>query len=55
MGYNRSAITHAGQIASIEALRPDDRFADAVKGLYLYGSKVVRPNAMVKCAATKGI
>lgn len=54
MGYHRMAITHAAQIASVEAVRPDDRFADGVKGLYLYGSKVVKPSAMVKCAATKG-
>lgn len=54
MAYNMSAITHAGQIAKIEATRIQDRFADGVKGLYLYGSKVVRPEAMVSCAATKG-
>lgn len=54
MGFNRSAITHAQQIGKIEALRVEKQFGDAVKGLYLYGSKVVRPAAMVSCAATKG-
>jgi len=54
MAFNRSAITHASQIAKVEATRIEDSFADGVKGLYLYGSKVVRPAAMVKCAATKG-
>lgn len=54
MGYTRQAISHAAQIASVEAFRPEKKFADGVKGLYLYGSKVVRPAAMVKCAATKG-
>lgn len=54
MAYNRSAITYAGQISKMEAVRIQDRFADGVKGLYLYGAKVVRPNAMVSVAATKG-
>ena len=54
MGFNRSAITHAQQIARIEAYRLEKQFGDGVKGLFLYGSKVVRPAAMVKCAATKG-
>jgi hypothetical protein len=54
MGFNRSAITHAQQLAKIEAYRTEKGFDDGVKGLYLYGSKVVRPAAMVKCAATKG-
>jgi hypothetical protein len=54
MAFNRTAITHAAQIAKVEGVRIEDSFADGVKGLYLYGSKVVRPAAMVKCAATKG-
>ena len=29
-----------------EAYRPELRFADAVKGLYLYGAKVVYSNEM---------
>ena len=54
MGFTRAAITHAQQIAKMEAYRLESQFGDGVKGLYLYGSKVVRPNAMVSCAATKG-
>ena len=55
MGFTRAAITHARQInAKIEGYRLESQFGDGVKGLYLYGSKVVRPNAMVSCAATKG-
>jgi hypothetical protein len=54
MAFNRSAITHAQQIAKIEGYRVEKQFGDGVKGLFLYGSKVVRPAAMVKCAATKG-
>jgi N4-gp56 family major capsid protein len=40
------ATTYAEQIASVEAFRRELRFADAVKGLHLYGSKVVRPTAL---------
>lgn len=45
------AWSFAGQITSIEAYRPQARFADAVKGLMTYGAKVVRPSAIaVLCA-----
>lgn len=40
------AMSFAEQINKVEAFRPPDRFADAVKGLLLYGSKVVRPDAL---------
>ena len=39
--------SYAEQIAKVEAFRPEKRFADALKGLHLYGSKVVRPEALV--------
>lgn len=41
------ALTFAEQINSVEAYRPPDSFSDAVKGLHLYGAKVVRPEALV--------
>lgn len=40
------AVTYAEQISSVEAYRPEDRFADAMKGLHLYGAKVVRPELL---------
>lgn len=40
------AIAFAEQLSEIEAYRPELRFADAVKGLYLYGAKVVYANEM---------
>ncbi len=43
----RRAIAYAEQLSEIEAYRPDLRFADAVKGLHLYGAKVVYPQEMV--------
>lgn len=41
------AIAYAEQLSEIEAYRPELRFADAVKGLHLYGAKVVYPAEMV--------
>ena len=41
------AIAFAEQLSEIEAYRPEQRFADAVKGLHLYGAKVVYPEEMV--------
>lgn len=41
------ATTYAEQISKVEAFRPEKRFADALKGLHLYGAKVLRPEALV--------
>lgn len=41
------ATTLAMQMNNVEAYRPEKRFADAVKGLALYGAKVVRPDATI--------
>lgn len=46
-GYN-GAATLAEQIVSVEAARMEKRFADMVKGLHVYGAKVVRPTGLVK-------
>lgn len=43
----KRAIAFAEQISEINAYRPEKRFADAVKGLYLYGAKVVYPGEFV--------
>lgn len=40
------AISYAEQIASMEAYRPESSFSDAVKGLHLWGAKVIRPEAL---------
>lgn len=37
------AIAFAGQIDKVEAYRPHDAFQDALKGLYVFGAKIVRP------------
>lgn len=40
------AISYAEQINKTEAYRPEDAFSDAVKGLHLYGGKLVRPEGI---------
>lgn len=47
------AISYADQIASVEAFRPEKRFGDAVKGLHVYGAKLVRNNAIAVLTANK--
>lgn len=49
-GY-KGAATFAEQVASVEGFRPDDRFGDAMKGLYIYGGKVTRPYALASVDA----
>lgn len=41
------AIAFAEQLSEINAYRPEKRFADAVKGLHLYGAKLVKPEEIV--------
>jgi len=41
-----AAISYAEQINKVEAYRPESSFSDAVKGLHLWGSKVIRPEAL---------
>ena len=41
-----AATTFAEQIAKVEATRKEKGFDDIVKGLHLYGAKVVRPEAL---------
>ncbi len=43
----KRAIAYADQLNMVEAYRPERRFADAVKGLHLYGAKVIYPSEMV--------
>jgi hypothetical protein len=40
------AITFASQILKVEVFRPEDSFSDAVKGLHVYGGRVVRPECL---------
>jgi hypothetical protein len=44
-GY-AGTLTYADQIVKVEPYRPEKRFGDGLKGLHLYGTKLVRPTAM---------
>jgi hypothetical protein len=48
-----SAWSFASQITSIEAYRPEKRFGNAVKGLLVYGAKVVKPAGLAVLVANK--
>lgn len=53
LGGVPGAITFAEQIVKTEAYRPESAFSDALKGLHVYGAKVVRPDAAVVLTASK--
>jgi hypothetical protein len=50
----KKAIALADQFNEVEAYRPESSFSDAVKGLHLYGAKVIRPKELVVLKATYG-
>lgn len=50
-GYT-GAITFASQISKVESYRPEDSFSDAVKGLDLFGAKLVRPSGIATLVAS---
>lgn len=47
MAGSKEAITFADKLSKIEPYRLEGSFADAVRGLYLFGAKVVQPRALV--------
>lgn len=50
----RDAITFASQITKMESLRSTTTFGNIVRGLNVYGFKVVKPEALVEGVVTKG-
>ena len=50
-GYT-GAITFATQINKVEAYRPESAFSDALKGLSLFGAKLVRPSGIATLVAS---
>jgi len=47
MAGTSRAISFAEQIVKVEGYRPENSFSDAVKGLHVYGGKVIDPNALI--------
>jgi len=49
----KDAVSFADQFSEVESLRLETTFATAVRGLHLYGAKVLRPDAMAVLTASK--
>lgn len=47
VGGHDSAVATAEQINKTESYRDTDQFADVVRGMHLYGRKILRPEALV--------
>lgn len=47
------ATAYVEQILDLQAYKPEKRFGDAVKGLHVYGAKVVRPTALAMLIANR--
>ena len=47
------ATSYVDQIVDLQTYKPEKRFGDAVKGLHVYGAKVVRPTALAMLIANK--
>lgn len=50
---HRIATAYVEQIVDLQTFKPEKRFGDAVKGLHVYGAKVVRPTALACLIANK--
>ena len=48
VGFHQSAVAFVSQIEETESLRAQSSFSDIVRGLHVYGTKVVRTNAVAK-------
>jgi N4-gp56 family major capsid protein len=48
-----TAISYAEQINKVEAYRPESSFSDAIKGLHLWGAKVIRPDSLAYLLASQ--
>ena len=52
MAGHMSSTSTASHIAKTEVVRDPDSFSDIVRGLHVYGSKVLRPEALVRTVVT---
>ena len=50
---HRVATAYVEQVVDLQTYQPEKRFGDAVKGLHVYGAKVVRPTALACLIANK--
>lgn len=52
VAWHTSAYAFVSQVAETEAMRAQDKFADRMRGLHVYGGKAVRPSAIVAFTAS---
>jgi len=48
IGYHQDMVAFVNQVENVESLRNPTKFADIVRGLNVYGAKVVKSEAVVK-------
>ena len=46
VAFYRPSVAFVSQIMDTEALRAEDKFADRLRGLHVYGCRVIRPNGV---------
>lgn len=54
IGGHKNGLTFASQMTEMETLRLEGYFASAVRGLQVYGYKVIDPTAIVDVVASRG-
>jgi hypothetical protein len=52
LAWYRPAVAYVSQVEETEGLRAHDKFADRLRGLHVYGGKVIRPAACAKFTAS---
>jgi hypothetical protein len=53
MAGTRDAVSFASQITNVETLRSTTTFGNIMRGLNVFGFKVVKPEALVAAVVTK--
>lgn len=51
VAYHKSALAYVSQIEKTEGMRAQNKFADRLRGLHVYGGKVLRPTAVAHWTA----
>ena len=51
--FHQTAGSYAEQLVELEAYRVENNICDGVKGLHVYGAKVVQPTGLVVATASK--
>ncbi|MFJ5176712.1 P22 phage major capsid protein family protein [Streptomyces griseoviridis] len=52
VAFNKDACAYVSQIQKVEGMRAQNKFADRLRGLHVYGSKIIRPEAAASYTAS---